>query len=242
MRAFGLRRRLNLVLLPSMAVALAALVWIDYRHEITVLMSAHIMHEAPVGASVMPNPVPIHTDPTAVARWTLWVHVLWAGAVLVLMAGLVNLVLQRLVVRPLADLEQGMVRMIRGDWHPHAAPSGADEIDRVRTAFRDMGPILEAVVGQALQAERLATLAAVSKHLETRTSGSIRALAETAAGLTGSRDRAISEAGIEVSRSAASIVAVLAALDTVFRRPCTSEHRTERGPGAEFSGGHRAPR
>lgn len=61
MRASGLRGRLNLILLPALAAALSGLMWIDYRHEVRVTMQAHMMHEAPVGNNVAPNPVPIET-------------------------------------------------------------------------------------------------------------------------------------------------------------------------------------
>ncbi len=61
MRASGLLGRLNLILLPALAAALSGLMWIDYRHEVRVTMQAHMMHEAPVGNNVAPNPVPIET-------------------------------------------------------------------------------------------------------------------------------------------------------------------------------------
>jgi HAMP domain-containing protein len=181
-------------------------------------MQAHMMHETPIGDNVAPNPVPIETDPAAVARSSFWVHLVWAGTVLLVVAALVNLVLHRLVIRPLSDLEHGMVRMIRGDWHPQTGPRGAEEIDRVRTAFRDMGPLLEAVVRQALQAERLATLAAVSKHLEAGTSTPIGTLAQTAATLTASSEPAIKAAGMEIARSTAGIVALVRSIDSAFNR------------------------
>ncbi len=218
MRASGLRGRLNLVLLPALAAALSVLMWIDYRHEVRVTMQAHMMHETPVGSVVAPNPVPIDTDPAAVARSSFWVHLLWAGTVLVVVAALVNLVLHRLVIRPLSDLEHGMVRMIRGDWHPQTEPGGAEEVDRVRRAFRDMGPLLEAVVRQALQAERLATLAGVSKHLEAGTSTAVGTLAQAAATLTASPEPAIRAAGVEIARSTADVLAVVRSIDSAFTR------------------------
>jgi hypothetical protein len=192
--------------------------WIDYRHEVRVTMQAHMMHETPVADNVALNPVPIETDPAAVARSSFWVHLLWAGTVLVVVAALVNLVLHRLVIRPMSELEHGMVRMIRGDWHPQTGPGGAEEIDRVRMAFHDMGPLLEAVVRQALQAERLATLAGVSKHLEAGPTTANATLAETAATRTASPEPAIKAAGLEIAKSTADIVALVRSIDSAFNR------------------------
>src|SRR3990172_1467474 len=68
-RRRGLRWKFNAALLPVVAVTIALLVWLDYRHERQAVMAAHGLHVTAVGAGgAAAGPVGPASSPHAVSR------------------------------------------------------------------------------------------------------------------------------------------------------------------------------
>lgn len=56
----GLRLKFNLVIVPLVALMTAAMVWLDYRHELVSVTASHEVHGG-VGGAVSPL-APVRSD------------------------------------------------------------------------------------------------------------------------------------------------------------------------------------
>lgn len=225
-RQIGLRLRFNLILIPIVAVGLAAIVWADYRHEFTTLLAAHALHSAPVGSAAPPGPLEAGTLPNVVARRSLKMHAIYGSAVLVLLVLAVNLTLTLLVLRPISAVRQRMAVMERGHWRGPVAPGTGDELGQLSEAFQRLGLGIDALVSHILQAERLATLALLSKRLQAQIEPEVGTISRVAAALVAEKREATlpAEAGSytasaeELGRAAANILRAVHASDRAFDR------------------------
>lgn len=162
----GLRLKLNLVVLPVLAVTIGLFTWLDYRHEVEAVMEAHALHAVPASANAPVGPVRPTTSPDAVGRRALVIHAAFGLAVLALVVVAVNCSVSLLVLQPIERIRQRIERMTRGDWRGSAGQKGDDEVGQLAADFDRLGLAVDALAGQLLHAERLATIALVSKRLE----------------------------------------------------------------------------
>ena len=176
-RSIGLRLKFNLVLIPTIAVGIASIVWADYRHESSTLMEAHALHVSRVGTGATGGPTDAWTLPDAATQRSLRMHAVAGGALLVVVVIVVNLTLQGLVLRPIAAMRKRIAALEHGHWRGQemGATSGRDdEVGALYDGFRRLGSEIDALVGQLLHAERLATLAVVSRRVAARVEPEVR--------------------------------------------------------------------
>jgi HAMP domain-containing protein len=217
----GLRLKFNLVLVPTIAVGIAAIVWADYRHESTTLMEAHAVHESRVGTGAMAGPMDPWTLPDAATQRSLRLHAVAGGALLVVVVIVVNLTLQGLVLRPIASMRRRITELEHGHWRgqEEGTTSGRDdEVGALYEGFRRLGSEIDALVGQLLRADRLATLALVSKHIEARVEPEVRRIGEVAGRLTSGEPTDARAEGELLGRAAATIHHAVHEYDAVFER------------------------
>lgn len=158
----GLRTKLNAVILPVLAATIALMIVVDYRHEVGIVMAAHDIHATAADRSQPIRPIDPTTSPEAAAHSMLLVHAAFGALALVVVLAGVNAALSMFVLQPLQRLRQACERMERGQWL-QAMPRSSDEMGAAAAAFEDLGVALGALVGQTLQAERLATLAVLAR-------------------------------------------------------------------------------
>lgn len=211
----GLRLKFNLAIIPAAAGVLAFVVWLDYRHEVAAIMAAHALHSAPIGM-VPTGPVDPATLPEVVARWSLRVHVLYGLLLLGLVIAGVNTALHFFVFRPLDRMRTRVERMERGHWRDTVEPAGTDELGRFVRTLDILGVEIGAVVGHALHAERLAAVALLSHRLTAKLEPELGQVARVAVELNRRDEAATREAGEQLARSAASMLAMVRGLDAVF--------------------------
>lgn len=212
----GLRAKFNLVLVPLVAGALSLLVVLDYQHEFRSVMEAHGVHAGRVEAPTAPAPVQALTTPDAVADRTIGLHAL-AGALTLLALVLgVNLALARLVLAPIARVRAGIDRLQRGFRTGESAAASPDEVRDAVGAFTALGLSLDAAMLHALQTDRLATLALLSKTIAADVEPEVQRLGVAAARLHQSKDDTMREAAHEIAGAAARILAALRRLDRPF--------------------------
>lgn len=211
----GLRTKFNIALVPLVAAALSLLVVLDYRHEFRSVMDAHDIHAGRVDAMVNDAPIQDSTTPNAVARQTIALHAVVGVFTLVVLVLGVNLLLSRLVLAPVARVRAGITRLQHGFQTAETAAS-ADEIRAVVAAFNDLGLTLDAVLLHALQAERLATLALLSKQIAADIEPEAQQLVVAATRLHQMPDEAAREIGYTIAERAARILGALRRLDRPF--------------------------
>ena len=231
-RPIGLRLKFNLVLVPTVAVGLAAIVWADYRHESSTLMEAHAVHVSRVGTGATGGPTDTWTLPDAATQRSLRMHAVAGSALLVVVVIVVNLTLQGLVLRPIAAMRRRITALERGHWRGQemgATPGRDDEVGVLYDGFRRLGSEIDALVGQLLHAERLATLAVVSRRVAARVEPEVRRIGEVAGRLTCGEPSEARAEGERLGRAAANILRAVHEYDAAFERP----------PGSEAAAGRR---
>jgi len=211
----GLRLKFNLAIVPIAAGVLAFVVWLDYRHEMAAIMAAHALHSGPIGT--MPaGPVDPETLPEIVARGSLKVHVLYGLLLLALVIASVNTALHVFVFRPLSRMHTRVARIERGHWHDDVEPAGTDEVGRLARTLDVLGLEIGAVVGHAVRAERLAAVALLSRRLTAQLEPEVGQVARIAVDLNRRDEAATRDAGEQLARTAASMLATVRGLDGVF--------------------------
>lgn len=228
----GLRLKFNLVLVPTIAVGIAAIVLADYRHESATLMEAHAAHVSVVGEGATAGPMDPWTLPDVAARRSLRLHAMAGGALLVIVIVAVNLTLQALILRPIASMRERIGKLQRGQWRDGegAASGQEDEIGLLFNGFRQLGPEIDALVGQLLHADRLAILALVSKRVEARVAPEVRRIGEVAGRLTLGEPTDSRADGEALARAAAAILTAVHEHDAVFvQGPPAGRNHTLRG-------------
>ena len=230
-RSIGLRLKFNLVLIPTIAVGIASIVWADYRHESTTLMEAHALHVSRVGTGATAGPMDAWTLPDAATQRSLRLHAVAGAALLVVVVIAVNVTLQGLVLRPIAAMRKRIGALEHGHWRGQemgATSVATDEVGVLYDGFRRLGSEIDALVGQLLHADRLATLALVSRRVEARVEPEVRRIGEIAGRLTSNEPTDPRAEGERLGRAAANILHAVHEYDAAFeRRP---------GSGAGASG------
>ena len=230
-RGAGLRLKFNLVLVPTVALGIAAIVWADYRHESTSLMAAHAVHVSRVGSSASAGPMDPWTLPDAATQRSLRVHAVAGGVLLAVVVIVVNLTLQALVLRPITVMRRRVAALEHGRWRGQElgeASGRDDEVGALYEGFRHLGSEIDALVGQLLHAERLATLALVSSRVAARVEPEVRRIGEVAGRLTSGEPPDAGAEGERLGRAAANILRAVHEYDAAFERRPGSEAAASR--------------
>lgn len=212
----GLRVKLNLVVVPLTAAITVLMVWADYRHEVAAVTASHALHRLVVGTDVSTGPIDPATLPEVVGRGSLRMHIAYGVAMLVLLIGSVNAALHAFVLRPIDRIRECIVKMKRGHWRGAVDDTSEDELGQLVRSFQVLGLEIDALVSQLLQAERLSMLALLSKRLGGQLEPDVRRVGEIAARLHRHGDATGREAGQELARVAAYMLAALRAADRAF--------------------------
>lgn len=212
----GLRLKFNLVIVTTVAVGIAAMVWADHRHEYATLTEAHAVHASQVGTGAATAPMNPWSLPGAAVRRSLWMHTVYGGALLAILVIALNVVLHALILRPVALMRQRLAGLARGQWRGPVESSGDDELGSLYEGFQRLGPEIDALVGQGLHAERLAALALVSKRFSLRIEPEVRRIGAVAARLVSTDAAGARAEGEELGRAAAAILHALHEYDAAF--------------------------
>jgi HAMP domain-containing protein len=143
-------------------------------------------------------------------------HAALGLVVLVSVALAVNWTVWFLVLRPIDRIRDRMHRMTRGEWRTTTNRTSDDEIGQFTADFDRLGLAVEALAGQLLYAERLATLALVSKRLEASILPQVQRIVAAVSRVQVTHDRTV-ERLEEVTDASTRIVASLRALDRLFK-------------------------
>lgn len=214
----SLRTRVNLVALPPLVLALGLFALVDYAHERRTVTATHALHDmnpAAAAASSMP--------PATVAGRSLRIHLVAGTLVVVMLASTLNAALTRFVIRPLAEVERGIAQMERGHWRVTLDAARVDEVQSVVERFRALGPTLGALMLHALQAERLATIALLSKRMAARIEPELDRLGTYVGRLE--HGDATTDVTHGIAAAAARIRCSVRELDTIFAAACQAERR-----------------
>lgn len=209
---------MNLVALPLLLLALALFTAVDYWHEHRAVTATHALHDMNATAAAA-SPA----APATIAGRSLQIHLVAASVVLVVLALALNAALTRFVITPLAEVERGIEQMERGQWVVTLDPARAAEVQRVVDKFRALGPMLGALMLHALQAERLATIALLSKRVAVKIEPELDRLGAA----IGRLERGDSAADVqhEVATATARIRCAVRELDTIFTAATHTEPR-----------------
>ena len=214
----GLRAKFNAVILPVLGITFGLMVAADYRHEIRTVRAAHDMHTDPGGAaSAIPAVIDPATTPEAAGRVTLAMHAGFALLIVAIVVLAVNVALSWFILRPLARIRDACADIERGRWYPAALPLSGDEVGDLTRAFEDLGLHLDAFVGQALQADRLATLALLARTLAAEVEPEVQCIGTSVGRLHGTPSPEVAEEARIIARSAASILAAVRGVDHGFQ-------------------------
>lgn len=212
----GLRTRFNAVLVPVTATALVGLLWLDSRHEAGSVMEAHAIHEVRGDETRPGGPVDAATTPAAAVREAVRLHAVVGAGTLVVLVLVINTVLTRLVLTPLARA-RSTVGLIQQRFRAGVpSPTGSHEVDELVQAFEVMGMTLDVALVQAFNADRLAVVALLSKTLAAEVEPALQELASSAAALQTSSDEAARGMGQDVAKATARILASIHRLDQPF--------------------------
>lgn len=212
----GLRLKFNLLIVPLAAAATMLMVWADHRHEVAAIMASHAMHTTVTGTISGTGPVSPDTLPEVVARDSLRMHLAYGVVLLVLLVVAVNAALEAFVLRPLQRVRARLLEMEHGYWRASIEATTGDEVGQLVRSFQVLGPEIEALWGQSLQAERLAVLALLSQHLRSRLEPDLERVAAVAARLNRGEEADTREQAQELARRAASMFATVRGLDRAF--------------------------
>lgn len=221
----GLRLKFNLVVVPLVATMTILMVWTDYRHEAATIMASHAMHDTVAGTSLATGPVDSATAPDVVARNSLRAHAVYGVALLAMLVAAVNATLHVLVLLPLERLRTRLVRMEHGHWRDSIEPTSRDEVGQFDHNLQVLGLEIGALVGQSLQAERLAVLALIAQRLRGQLEPDLRSVAEIAARLNARPEADTRAAAQGLARTTASMFATVRGLDRAFTGGTPSKAR-----------------
>ena len=235
-RTPGLRLKVNLALVPIVAVGIAIMIWADYRHEYGTLMEAHAAHTSTIGTRAAGGPMDPWTLPDVAARRSLTFHLVYGGALVALVIGSVNVVLGWYILRPVALMRQRLTGLQRGQWRGPVDPGGNDELGTLYEGFQQLGPEIDALVGHILHAERLAMIALVSKRFEQHAEPEVKRIVGIAGRLARSNGADGREDGAQLARAAAHILRAVHEYDAVFAdgsagKTWTRERKAVNGAG-----------
>ncbi len=135
---------------------------------------------------------------------------------LVLLVGGINAALHFLVFRPLDRARARLVGMERGHWRGPIEPTSEDGLGRFVQSFQALGLEIDALVGQALHADRLAILALMSQQLSRQLEPELQRVAQIAVRLNRRDASDAEDAGEQLARSAAAMLATVRGLDRAF--------------------------
>ena len=211
----GVRFKFNLVLLPVLTVLIGLFAWFDYRHELSAVMEAHTIHAGATSGGVASGPVSPATSPEAVGRRALEIHGAFGLLALVLIVILVNGTVWRLVLQPIDRIRQRIELMTRGEWRGRGGSVSDDEVGQLSADFDRLGLAVDALAGQLLHAERLATLALVARRLEGAVMPEVQRVV-AAVGRLQEADHALGGECDEIRNAATRIVAAMRGLDRLF--------------------------
>lgn len=209
---------MNLVALPPLVLALGLFALVDYSHERRAVTATHALHDmSPAAAAESSMP------PATIAGRSLRIHLLAGTLVLVVLASTLNAALARFVIKPLADVERGIAQMERGQWLVTLDLARAAEVQSVVDKFRALGPTLGALMLHALQAERLATIALLSKRMAAKVEPELDRLG-TVVGRFEHGD-STTDVKHEIAAATARIRCAVRELDTIFAAATHAERR-----------------
>lgn len=213
----GIRLKLNLAILPVLAITIGLFSWFDYRHEVRAVMEAHALHVVPASAGAhAAGPVDPATSPAAVGRRSLIAHAAFGVVVLVLIVLAVNWTVSALVLAPIERVRQRIDRMTRGDWRSATGRPSDDELGELAADFDRLGLAVDALATQLLHAERLATIALVSKRLEVALMPEVQRIVTAVGSLQRAGSAPAEECHI-LADAATRLVAAVRALDACFQ-------------------------
>lgn len=225
----GLRAKFNAVVLPVLALTFGLVVAADYRHELRTVMAAHQFHATATGAADTATPIDPATTPEAAGRATLMMHGGFALLTLTVVLLAINVALSLFVLRPLDRIRAACSRLERGQWYPADLPLSGDEMGTVTHAFEDLGLRLDALVGQSLQAERLATLALLGRTVAARVEPEVARIGVSVGRLHGMGSAPVTEEAEAIATATATILASIRGLDHGFH---AAFRRTKAGSGS----------
>lgn len=211
----GVRLKFNLVLLPVLTILIGLFAWFDYRHELSAVMEAHTIHVGATSGGVSSGPVSPATSPEAVGRRALEIHGAFGLLALVLIVILVNGTVWRLVLQPIDRIRQRIEQMTRGDWRGGGGSVSDDEVGQLSADFDRLGLAVDALAGQLLHAERLATLALVARRLEGAVVPEVQRVV-AAVGRLQEANHPLGGECEEIRHAATRIAAALRGLDRLF--------------------------
>ncbi len=218
-RGIGLRLKINLVVLPLLAASLCAVVWVDYRHEVGAVMAAHALHAGPVSAEVGGGPVSLETSPGEVAGRALRIHAAYGMIIFVIVGCAIDAAVWFFVIRPLGRIHGAIAQMVRGHWRVTPGVTAHDEVGRLSADFGRLGLAIDALASHLLHAERLATLALLSRRLQGAVEPQLERIVHTLATLHAEPESNRPTSALnEISAAAARIAAAVRALDEPFAR------------------------
>lgn len=222
LRHRGLRWKFNVALLPVVTIAVLLLAWMDSQHERQAVTAAHALHVAGAGADAAAAPVDPATSPEAVARRSTLVHAIFAAALLLVLAFALNAALSRFVLQPIDLIRDGIEKMERGHWRLSLRPARHDEVGRVVESFQMLGLRVDALVGQLIRAERLATLALVATKTTAQIEPRVQRIGAAVGRLYERQDDVGREAAEEIAIASAEILAAVRGLDGAFEANLSS--------------------
>lgn len=211
----GVRLKFNLVLLPALTVLIGLFAWFDYRHELSAVMEAHTIHAGATSGGVASGPVSPATSPEAVGRRALEIHGAFGLLALVLIVILVNGTVWRLILQPVDRIRQRIERMTRGEWRGRGGSVSDDEVGQLSADFDRLGLAVDALAGQLLRAERLATLALVARRLDAAVMPEVQRVV-AAVGRLQEADHPLGGECDQIRNAATRIVAAMRGLDRLF--------------------------
>ena len=222
----GLRLKFNAMLIPIVASGLAVILWADYRHELSTLMEAHALHSTAIGSVDAIGPLDLAMLPEVVAARSFRAHLAIGGVILALLVAAVNLALTVFVLHPIGVMHQRIDGMEHGRWRGDVRPTSGDEVGTLDAAFQRLGPELDALMAHALQTERLAAVALVSKRIAAQIEPEVGVIARVAAAVV-EHD---STGAARLAQAAANILGSVRQLDRLFLPAAGrgSRHRPER--------------
>jgi hypothetical protein len=133
----------------------------------------------------------------------------------VLIVVLVNGTVWRLILQPVDRIRQRIERMTRGEWRGGGGSVSDDEVGQLNADFDRLGLAVDALAGQLLHAERLATLALVARRLDGAVMPEVQRVV-AAVGRLQEAGQPLSGECEEIRNAATRIVAAMRGLDRLF--------------------------
>lgn len=226
----GLRWKFDLAILPAVAMTVLLLAWMDTAHERQAVTAAHGLHAAGAVAGAETGLVDSATSPEAVAGRSVVIHAVYAVVLLSLIAFGLNAALSRFVLKPIDLIRDGIEKMERGQWRLTQRPASQDEVGHVVESFQMLGLRVDALVGQLIRAERLATLAVLATRTAAQIEPRVERIGAAVSRLYERPDGAGREAAEEIATASAEILSAVRGLDRAFEGNPSSTRLKRRDP------------